>query len=87
MLTWLGWIATAVFTCSYLAKKPSTLRLIQAVAASLWIVYGALIHAMPVVVANALVAAAAIYSTLRARGEGQQSQELARAENSSAQAS
>ncbi len=67
MLTYLGWIATAVFTCSYLAKKPSTLRIIQAVAAALWITYGALIHAMPVVVANALVAIAALYATFRDR--------------------
>jgi uncharacterized protein with PQ loop repeat len=67
MLTALGWIATSVFTCSYMAKKASTLRIIQAIAALLWIAYGFLIHAMPVVVANALVAAAAIYSTLRSR--------------------
>ena len=66
-LSMLGWIATAVFTSSYLAKKPSTLRIIQAVAAALWIAYGVLIHAMPVVVANALVAAAALYSTFRSR--------------------
>jgi uncharacterized protein with PQ loop repeat len=66
-LSLLGWVATAVFTCSYMAKKPSTLRLIQAAAALLWITYGFLIHAMPVVVANALVAAAALYSTLRSR--------------------
>jgi uncharacterized protein with PQ loop repeat len=66
-LSALGWIATAVFTCSYMAKKPGTLRIIQAVAAILWITYGFLIHAMPVVVANALVAAAAVFSTLRSR--------------------
>jgi uncharacterized protein with PQ loop repeat len=63
----LGWLATAVFTCSYLAKKDSTLRWIQAVAAILWITYGMLIHAMPVVVANSLVAVAAIISTWRRR--------------------
>ena len=67
LLSLLGWVATTVFTCSYMAKKPSTLRIIQAVAALLWITYGFLIHAMPVVVANALVAAAALYSTLRSR--------------------
>jgi uncharacterized protein with PQ loop repeat len=50
-----------------MAKKPATLRIIQAVAALLWITYGFLIHAMPVVVANALVAAAALYSTFRSR--------------------
>jgi uncharacterized protein with PQ loop repeat len=67
MMQQLGWLATAVFTCSYLAKKDSTLRWIQAVAAALWITYGVLIHAMPVVVANALVAAAAIVTTWRRR--------------------
>jgi hypothetical protein len=67
LLTGLGWVATAVFTCSYMAKKASTLRIIQAIAAVLWITYGFLIHAMPVVVANALVATAALYSTLRSR--------------------
>jgi len=67
LLSSLGWIATVVFTCSYFAKRPETLRIIQAVAALLWITYGLLIHAMPVVVANALVAAAAVYSTLRSR--------------------
>jgi uncharacterized protein with PQ loop repeat len=66
-LSLLGWVATAVFTGSYMAKKPATLRIIQAVAALLWITYGFLIHAMPVVVANALVAAAAVYTTLRSR--------------------
>jgi uncharacterized protein with PQ loop repeat len=50
-----------------MAKKPATLRIIQAVAALLWITYGFLIHVMPVVVADALVAAAALYSTFRSR--------------------
>jgi hypothetical protein len=63
MLTWIGWIATAAFGLSYFFKKPSTLRLIQAGAALLWITYGLLIHAMPVVAANVIVALAALYST------------------------
>jgi uncharacterized protein with PQ loop repeat len=67
MLNTLGWIATIVFTCSYMAKTPRTLRIIQATAALMWIAYGFLLHATPVVVANALVAAAALYSTLRSR--------------------
>lgn len=69
MFAWLGWIATAVFTCSYLVKKPAHLRLIQAAGAALWITYGFLIHAMPVVIANALVALGAIYSTLRSQDQ------------------
>ena len=67
MLTWIGWIATASFGLSYFFKKPATLRLIQAGAALLWIVYGVLIHALPVVVANAIVALAALYSTVAGR--------------------
>jgi hypothetical protein len=62
MLSWIGWIATACFGLSYFFKKPATLRLIQAGAALLWISYGLLIHAMPVVVANIIVALAALYS-------------------------
>jgi hypothetical protein len=63
MLSWIGWIATACFGLSYFFKKPATLRLIQAGAAILWISYGLLIHALPVVVANVIVALAALYST------------------------
>jgi inner membrane protein len=65
MLSWIGWVATACFGLSYFCKKPATLRLVQAGAALLWIVYGVLIHALPVVVANIIVAAAALYSALR----------------------
>ncbi len=63
MLSWIGWVATACFGLSYFFKKPATLRLIQAGAAILWISYGLLIHALPVVVANVIVALAALYST------------------------
>jgi hypothetical protein len=71
MLSWIGWIATACFGLSYFFKKPATLRLIQAGAALLWITYGLLIHAMPVVVANVIVAAAAVWSTLANTGSKQ----------------
>ena len=63
----IGWIATAVFSSSYFFKRPGALRLLQAAAAVLWIVYGAAIHAVPVVAANALVAAAALFSLARSR--------------------
>jgi len=64
----LGWLATAVFISSYFAKRSRTLRRIQGVAACLWAAYGLLIHALPVIVANILVAAAAIVSSLRDKG-------------------
>ncbi|MEJ5369958.1 MAG: YgjV family protein [Bryobacteraceae bacterium] len=62
-----GWLATAVFASSYLVKDPRRLRLVQASAACLWIVYGILLGAAPVVGANAAVAALALLS-LRRRG-------------------
>jgi hypothetical protein len=65
-ISWIGWIATAIFVSSYACKDPKALRRIQALAASLWVAYGLMIHATPVVVANLLVAAIAIYSSLTA---------------------
>jgi hypothetical protein len=59
----LGWVATAVFASSYFYDA-ATLKKIQA-AACLWIVYGITIGAVPVVVANLIVAGAAFYSSLR----------------------
>ena len=64
MTDWIGWVATAVFASSYLFKEPTALRRVQAFAALLWVAYGAIIHAPPVVVANLVVAGAALYSSL-----------------------
>ncbi len=61
----LGWTATAVFGLSYLFKDPAKLRLVQAGAALLWILYGALIHALPVIAANVIVAGMALISSWR----------------------
>jgi hypothetical protein len=66
-LDWIGWIATAVFASSYLFKQPLALRRVQAGAALLWVIYGLIIHAFPVVVANLVVAGMAAYSTRRRR--------------------
>ena len=62
----IGWIATAIFSSSYFFRQPSMLRRIQAAAACLWIAYGVCIHALPVVIANLIVAAAAVSSISRA---------------------
>jgi hypothetical protein len=61
---WIGWLATAIFLASYSCKDQAKLRRVQAVAALLWVVYGAILHAVPIVVANLLVALAAVYSSL-----------------------
>jgi uncharacterized protein with PQ loop repeat len=61
-IEWIGWVATAFFASSYLFKKPQTLRTVQAAAALLWVAYGLIIQAMPVVVANVVVAGMALLS-------------------------
>ena len=66
-LTSIGWLATAVFASSYFFRRPLTLRRIQAGAALLWVMYGIAIDAVPVVVANLIVAAAALYSSFAPR--------------------
>jgi hypothetical protein len=60
----IGWTATAVFASSYFAKDPATLRRLQAGAAVLWIAYGVLLEAPPVIVANVIVASLALWSSL-----------------------
>ncbi len=65
MTDWIGWLATAVFMSSYFAKQPTTLRRIQGVAASLWALYGVLLHALPIIVANVLVAGVAVATSFR----------------------
>jgi hypothetical protein len=66
-LEWLGYMATAVFASSYFFKSPEALRKVQALAALLWIGYGLAIHSMPVIVANAVVAAIAVTSLVSSR--------------------
>lgn len=69
MLDSIGWIATALFASSYFWKNQGTLRRVQAAAALLWVVYGLLIQAMPVVAANLIVATVALYSSWKPRPE------------------
>ena len=63
----IGWTATAVFSCSYFFRGSRTLRWIQASAAVVWVVYGVLLHATPVIAANVVVALAAIGSSFSPR--------------------
>jgi hypothetical protein len=63
----LGWLATAVFVGSYFFSRPAALRTMQMIGALLWIVYGVLINALPVIAANVLVFAAAAWTAF-ARG-------------------
>jgi hypothetical protein len=62
---YLGWGATAVFVGSYFCPQPLLLRAVQILGASLWVIYGVLIEAWPVIVANILVVSAAAWTTFR----------------------
>jgi hypothetical protein len=62
-----GWLATAVFVASYFTAHAGTLRRVQVAGALIWMTYGALIGALPVIVSNVLVCAAATCSILRHR--------------------
>ncbi len=61
----IGYLATAVVLFSYLFKNPTTLRRVQALAAILWMLYGILLHAYPVIVANVLITAIAVWSSVK----------------------
>lgn len=65
MIDALGWTATAVFVASYFLRRPGALRRAQMVGALMWVAYGALLHALPVVGANVLVLAAAAWTARR----------------------
>jgi hypothetical protein len=62
MIETLGWIATTVFVASYFFARPGWLRAAQMGGATLWIVYGCLIGAVPVIAANVLVFCAAAWT-------------------------
>jgi len=66
MIEALGWAATLVFVGSYFCQQPGTLRRVQMVGATMWVAYGFVIHAVPVIAANVLVLAAAMWTALRA---------------------
>jgi hypothetical protein len=61
----LGWAATAVFVASYFFARPSLLRGAQMMGALLWLIYGVMINATPVIVANVLVFSAAAWTAFR----------------------
>jgi hypothetical protein len=61
----IGWLATAVFASSYLCTRADALRKVQMVGAALWIGYGIVMQAAPVVTANVLVLCAAAWASRR----------------------
>jgi hypothetical protein len=63
----IGWTATAVFTASYFASGHARLRRLQMAGASLWLTYGIVTQAAPVIGSNILVLSAACWAEHRDR--------------------
>jgi len=63
----IGWTATALFIASYFLDAKA-LRLVQALAAVLWIIYGVILNAAPVITANALILVVAAFTFFRKKG-------------------
>jgi hypothetical protein len=64
VIEYLGWTATAVFVGSYFCA-PTALKRVQMIGALMWVAYGVLIGASPVVAANLLVFGAASATMVR----------------------
>jgi hypothetical protein len=64
VIEYLGWTATAVFVGSYFCR-PAALKPMQMLGALMWVAYGLLIGASPVVAANLLVFGAAAWTLTR----------------------
>lgn len=75
----IGWAATVVFTASYFARQPHTLRRIQMGGAAMWMAYGVATGALPVVAANGLVLCAAAWAERRRRRDAPASTGIAEA--------
>jgi hypothetical protein len=61
----IGWLATSIFAVSYFMRNPASMRWVQALAAVCWIIYGVVLHATPVIVANVIVVTLAALTALR----------------------
>ena len=68
VIEYLGWLATAVFVGSYLCTRAEALKRVQMLGALMWVLYGFLIGATPVVAANLLVFTAAGWALVRGGG-------------------
>jgi hypothetical protein len=64
----LGWAATAVFVGSYFFTRAEVLVRVQMAGAVMWVAYGLLMGAPPVVVANVLVLGAAAWKARQVNG-------------------
>ena len=72
MIEYLGWAATAVFVGSYFCRRADALKRVQMLGALMWVAYGVMIRATPVVAANLLVFGAAGWALFGTIGRDEQ---------------
>ena len=60
-----GWLATAIFLSSYFFKQPGSLRRVQMIGAAVWIAYGLLMAAPPIIAANTMLIVVAAWTARR----------------------
>lgn len=71
MTDMVGWVATVVFVGSYFFTKPQALRRVQMLGAMIWVGYGLLLNAPPIIAANVLVLGAAAWTARRGSAQRQ----------------
>jgi uncharacterized protein with PQ loop repeat len=56
MLDFIGWVATILIIISFIFRDIYKLRLFSMIGAFLWIVYGIMANAYPIIILNVVVA-------------------------------
>lgn len=62
MINYIGWVAVVISASSYFATNPISLRIIQAIASVVWIIYGIYFHSTPIIAANIIIAVLSLTS-------------------------
>ncbi|KGQ71161.1 hypothetical protein A1D23_00135 [Chelonobacter oris] len=66
----LGYVATAFVVVSFLLNSILPLRIVNAIGATMYIVYGALIDSLPVVLLNVFITLVHIYQIIKLKRQG-----------------
>ncbi len=61
LVEWIGYVAMGILMISFLMKDVKKLRIINSVACILFVIYGFMLSAYPIVVSNAFIALVNFY--------------------------
>jgi len=61
LVEWIGYAAMGILMVSFLMKDIKKLRIINSVACILFVIYGFMLDAYPIVISNAFIAAVNFY--------------------------